>query len=265
MKAYKNFMIILLIIDIILLGLMYFRSEMNKNISERTNTECLLEERVFDYAEKLSITEEDKLRTFIDQDEKKIGADIILITIDDENINTSEKLMNYVNGFYDENKFGWNKPCGDGIIYVDNWATNQVWVSTSGKMQNIYTDNMINKLINEVCENVNEDIYESYKLYSKIIVNDVLGGKINFITLMISIGVSIIISIIFIFINCFNLEGEDTTTKSTYVNKNDFKIVRKNDNFLTENIIRVKVGSSDGQNNNITNSRNSHSGGGGSH
>ena len=50
---------------------------------QRTNTECVTEERVFDNAGVLSDKEEEKLRSLIARREKQTGCDIVLVTLNE--------------------------------------------------------------------------------------------------------------------------------------------------------------------------------------
>ena len=126
----------------------------------RTNTECLTEERVFDYADKLTDAEENKLRELIATNEAKCGVDIVLVTLNDPELNTDQKMMKYADYFCIDNKLGYNKPVGDAVVYVDNWHNGYVWMSTSGKAMNKYSDSMIDRVIDRVCAVVNKDAYK---------------------------------------------------------------------------------------------------------
>ena len=50
---------------------------------QRTNTECVTDERVFDNAGVLSDKEEEKLRRLIAKREKQTGCDIVLVTLNE--------------------------------------------------------------------------------------------------------------------------------------------------------------------------------------
>ena len=50
---------------------------------QRTNTECVTDERVFDNAGVLSDREEEKLRRLIAKREKQTGCDIVLVTLNE--------------------------------------------------------------------------------------------------------------------------------------------------------------------------------------
>lgn len=91
------------------------------NKGKRMNTECLTDERVFDYADVLTDAQEDDLRELIAEKEKKVSLDIVLVTLNEDVGSSDDALMEYADQFYEDNKFGYDKPIGDGVIYVDNY------------------------------------------------------------------------------------------------------------------------------------------------
>ena len=75
MKIVKNFVIAML--AVLGLGLVFFigyfaKSNANLKHDARSNTECGTNERVFDYADKLSDADEEKLKSEISELENKI-------------------------------------------------------------------------------------------------------------------------------------------------------------------------------------------------
>ena len=112
------------------------------------------EERVFDYADKLTNEEEEALRERIATAQEKIGCDIIVVILEESleeyatsyeaetgPLDPSQYVMVYANNFYDEKQFGYDVPLGDGIILVDNWYRESdgglyTWISPSGRIWN---------------------------------------------------------------------------------------------------------------------------------
>ena len=92
-----------------------------KTAGERTNTECLTKQRVFDYADVLTDKQEKKLENLIAKREKQVGIDLAVVTICEDvgsdyyNIRTRE----FAEDFYTYYKFGWDKPIGDlSLIHI---------------------------------------------------------------------------------------------------------------------------------------------------
>ncbi len=115
----------------------------DNDVVERSNMEAPFD-RVYDYADVLTDVEEMELTKLISKVEKQCKCDIILVTIDMEvGISDSEwsrSMMSYADDFYDRNAFGYDKPHGDGALFLDNWylagtddSQAGTWLSTSGR------------------------------------------------------------------------------------------------------------------------------------
>ena len=105
-----------------------------KAVSSEGNTERTTMERVFDYADKLTDAEEEALRASIREAEEETKCDIVVVTLNESlveyaaqyedkigTVPVSECVMVYADNFYDEHKFGYNEPYGDGVLFLDNW------------------------------------------------------------------------------------------------------------------------------------------------
>ena len=128
-KTYRGILIFVVILGIVMgLAGKKFDGYVYTNTEPRSNTECTLTQRVFDDADVLTDEEEAKLEKLIAEKEKLIGGDIVLMTTNDASLNTMEKLRDYAQNYYKENKIGWDKPIGSGAIYVDDWETRYTWL-----------------------------------------------------------------------------------------------------------------------------------------
>lgn len=236
----------------------------------RTNSECLTLERVFDMADVLSDSEEESLRMLIQEKEDEIGCDIVLVTISEDVSN----MMVYADDFYDNNKYGYNKPWGDGAIYVDNWKSGDVWFSTCGRVEDRYSSAMIDRLIDKVCDKVNDDPYGAYRLYVESMAYDMKhasGMQFKESTKYGAVGFSFIVSLVFLLMNLFGSKGKKTTAANTYVEGNTPNIRRKEDLFVTKHVSKRRIESSSssggggGGGHHISGGGISHGGGGGHH
>lgn len=223
---------------------------------QRTNNSCLTEERVFDYADKLTDEEEQKLRTLIETRENQIGCDIVLVTVNDPELDSDSKMMKYADYFCIDNKFGYNKAVGDAVIYVDNWYNGYVWMCTSGKAQSKYSSSMIDNVIEYACAVVNDDAYQGYERYVNQVYKDMssklgLGGfMLQPLTILV---IAILVTAIYLFVNLSGRKGKKTTTANTYVAPDAQPALHNaQDIFVTKHVTRRRIESSSG-------------GGGGSH
>ncbi len=104
--------------------------------AERTNPRQAGTERVYDYADMLTDSQQQALEQRISQAEQAIHADIVVVILDEsleekypdlyynswDETDAYTGIRRYAESFWNENGFGWNKPGdeGNGIIMVDN-------------------------------------------------------------------------------------------------------------------------------------------------
>ena len=146
--------------------------------AERHNTECLTQDRVFDYADVLTDEEEAKLTKLIAKKEKKAQSDIVLVTLNESleeyanewepGVDYSEFVRVFAENFYEENNFGYNQPNGDGVILVDNWfreadGSIYTWLCTTGSAKERYNSESIDSLLDEVYEYIETNPYKAYE------------------------------------------------------------------------------------------------------
>ena len=213
----------------------------------RTNSQT--EERVFDYADKMSDAEEEELRELIAQREQQVGCDIVLVTINDPELNSDAKMMTYADYFCIDNKFGFNKPVGDAVIYVDNWYNGYVWMCTSGKAEAKYSSAMIDSLIDHACDVVNDSPYKGYKRYVNRVYRDMSANSVlaSFrLNVAVIFVVALIVTVIYLIAGLSGHKGKRTTTASTYVAGGKPQVRNSEDIFVTKHVSKRKIESSSG-------------------
>ncbi|MFR1868596.1 TPM domain-containing protein, partial [Eisenbergiella massiliensis] len=191
LKYFRVYFIIILVLTVIFAALKLTGA--GKQPAERGNTEAVTQERVFDYADKLTDEEEDSLRRLIAKREAQTGCDIVLVTLN-ESLEEYAKgyeeqlgylypyqyVMVYADNFYDEHLFGYNKPQGDGVLLLDNWYRESdgkvySWLSTCGKAQDRFSSTMIDELLDKALEDVDSNPYKAYKKYVDLFYYDMTG------------------------------------------------------------------------------------------
>lgn len=279
MKQYlKRFWILYAVLLVMLFAYLvgYFVNKKTENTHTRTNTECLTDERVFDYADKLTDEEAASLRELIAEREAQIGCDIVLLIMDEPVGSDMYDLRDYADDFYDDHKFGYDEPWGDGVIYVDNWYSygdynGDVWFGTSGRAEDRYSSSMIDDLIDHACAVVNND---PYKAYCRV-VNDVYadmsghGSKIQLQPFVILIF-AVIVTFFYLSANLAAHKGKKTTTAHTYVAGGVPVLNDSDDVFVTKHLTSRRIESSSGSGgggggHHVSGGGHSHGGGGGHH
>ncbi|MBD5464298.1 MAG: TPM domain-containing protein [Lachnospiraceae bacterium] len=268
-KRFKWLFLVIAVLFFVWLFLMIFRSGREEAAYERTNEMCDTRERVFDYAGKLTDYEEENLRKLIAETEKKIGCDIVLVTLDEK---LSKNIMDYADDFYDGHMFGYNKPWGDGVVYVDNWYDGNVWFSTSGKAEDRYSDNMIEDLIDHVTGITNQNPYKAYTRYINDVSAQMSGSSIGSISLdtPIILFVSLLIAIVYAATGISGAKAKRTTGITQYVPDGRPDMGFCNDALISTHTTRRHIdrgsgGSSGGGGHHMSSGGHSHGGGGGHH
>ena len=188
-KYFKYFMkpFIALGVIVILFIVMMVVKNVNRNYL-RHNSMCETTKRVFDYADLLTKEEEVKLEQLIARAEDEAGADIVIVNLNEsleEFANQyssyapiSSYTMIFADEFYEQHVFGYNEPYGDGVIYVDNRYREAdgymyTWMGTTGKVEDIYSSEMIDDLLYETEEYLDSDTYKAYEVFVEGFVKDI--------------------------------------------------------------------------------------------
>ncbi len=208
------------------------------------------EERVFDYADVLTNSEERDLEELIAKREKQIGCDIVLVTIneslydiygitEDTDWNWEWSITEYAETFFIDNNFGYNVAGqnGDGALLLHNWdpVEKGLHLTHGGRVWDHYSDSMIADVLDEVYYKAKTDPYEAYKYYVENMYREMSGqaNKINLNPLILFI-IAIVAAAIFIATHMKSKEGEKTTTASTYVENGSVQFKVKTDQLVNK-------------------------------
>lgn len=293
MKKYIKDMAVFLIIIALLLVILLILWGMNHAVGENyvRNNSTAPAQRVYDYADVLTDSEEEDLEELIAKREEQIGCDIVLVILNEplaeyaksyENVlghlSESEYVMVYADNFYDEHAFGYNKPHGDGCVFVDNWnRTDSIygyaynWLSTSGRVEDRFSTGMIDEVVEDVNSRVNEDPYKAYKSYVNNIYRYMSGkgaGRIE-IPFVVVIVIGAVVAVFYLIGNLTKNIGTRTTAGNTYVNGGKPKMNVMTDQFIhkkvTKRRIQTSSGGGGGGGHHTSAGGHSHGGGGGHH
>lgn len=266
MKEYLHYFRYLYIAFGIIVALGIFSQIIQKQeadaLARRNNTECTTEERVFDYADVLTNEEEDLLRVQIAEREKQVGADIVLVTLNeslkeyareyDEFASYDEFVMIYADNFYDEHKFGYNKPVGDGILLLDNIYREDdggvyTWLCTTGKVEDRYSVGMIDRILDVFYENVDTNPYLAYKTFVDNVYYDMTDQPADLeVPFYIPLLAAIIVAAVYILVNTSSRKAKKTTNTRSYVNGGQPKYRRREDTFLRKSVTSRVIETSSG-------------------
>lgn len=270
MKKYIKSMAVFLIIIAVLLVIYLVMWGMKFAVGDeyvRRNSVAPTQ-RVYDYADVLTDSEEKALEDLIAKREGQIGCDIVLVTLNEPlaeyargyedvlgYLSESEYVMVYADNFYDEKAFGYNAPYGNGCVFVDNWDRSDSvygyaynWLSTSGTVEDKFSTRMINRVIDDVNDRVNENPYEAYKSYVNNIYYYMSGNNMERveIPLYAVAGIAAVVAMIYLIGNLAKNIGTKTTVGNTYVNGGRPKMNVMTDQFVRKSVTKRRIQSSSG-------------------
>ena len=225
----------------------------------RTNSEAPAE-RVYDYADVLTDQEEEDLRQYIAETEKKRHIDIVLVTFS-QSVEGAEAMEQYglrsqsweqnmqdiADDFWDENHYGYNRGFeGDGVLLLHNWyeGQNGEHLSTSGSVERAFSVGDIDQVLYAVDDHYATDPYKAYRAY----VTEVSRLMDTSLKLPFSWGTVFILPIIIVFIDAAGSsspkKAENTVAVNAYVAGGKPELRDRTDAFLRKSVVTRKIESS---------------------
>lgn len=110
-------------------------------------------EKIYDFANLLTTEEENMLYTNVRAYISQYGLDMAIVTIDDNN---KANAQEYAQDFYDYNFF-----MVDGILFLIDMDTREMYISTSGKAINMYNDYRIDQILDNAYYYISDNEYYS--------------------------------------------------------------------------------------------------------
>lgn len=227
-------------------------------------------ERVYDNADVLTQEEEEELRKYIAECEAKYHLDFVLVTINQDVESQGDwetVMMNFADDFYDNNKYGYNKVHGDGVLLLDNWYEDEYgsqagsWLSTCGSAFDEMGNYEINQVLDAVYYKVEDNPYAAYRSYVKTTC-EIMNEGVADLSLpwwMLPFG-PLVIALIYAISHLVQSKAKDTTTAKTYVKGGTYTVTASSDDFIRKNVVTRRIESSSGGSHS-----GGRSGGGGSH
>ena len=227
-------------------------TENNKNIILDTPA-VNAEEKVYDFADLFTDSEEQSIKSKIDSYINVHDMDLAVVTISKNN---KSNAMNYADDFYDYNDFGIGST-RDGVLFLIDMDTREIWMSTTGNAIKMYNDYRIEKALDAVYEYMSdEEYYEGTTKYINIIndyaakglpskseENDMTAGKALMFSLIAGLVLTAIIMGILI---AKNKLVRKATTAAEYLNKDSVDIQNLGEILISSNTTKTKIESDSG-------------------
>lgn len=213
-------------------------------------------EKVYDFADLLTETEEEEIYNRIIKFIDKSNIDMVVVTIDENNKSSS---MVYADDFYDYNDFGIGDK-KDGILFLIDMDNRNMWISTTGSAIRKYSDEKIDSILDATYNKISNQDY--YGCILEFIDNSTSKFPIGAI-----LSVSLVGTVIFVIIGCFKHRTiRKAVQAKQYLNKDSFKLTENEERFITTHTTKVydppSSSGGGGSSSHSSSSGSSHGGGG---
>lgn len=235
----------------------------------------------------LTDSEISELQARIDSIKRNHVLDTVIVITD----NTEGKSsMDYADDYYDYNDYGLDSK-NSGLLMLINMDIGEVWISTTGKAIDIYTDSRIRSMVNHVTGSLsNREYYDACIIFLNDVTSYANSGipkgqyrsegdppysnatyldKVSRLmrTWYIYI-IALVISIIATAIVSYSSKGKVTINNQTYEESGSFALSENSDIYLRETTTRTRIernsgGGSGRSSTHRGSSGRSHGGGGG--
>ncbi len=249
MKSYFKYFripfIIAAVITVISLPV-YFSVKNSVMNAERNNSSWDNSVTLIDQADKMTDEEERDLGDRLEEIGNACQTDIIFIILDDPENAYLDSVRRLADSFSEDNHMGYDYPGGSAIVFIDNWSRGgdggiHSWMSTTGNIRERISDDAATEMLNVLDELSDGD--DPYYVYSKL-ANQIYrkGGKLRMPFSMGTVLIaSLVISIIYIFLNWRSKLGDVTVNAETYLEgrKANFRV--KTDTFSHKTVTKHKI------------------------
>lgn len=224
----------------------------------RTNREAPAE-RVYDYADVLTDSEEERLRQYIAGKEEALHIDIVLVTIDQpvageaakeqygyRSVEWDSNMQDIADDFWDENKYGYNKGSeGDGILLLHNWheGQNGEHLATSGKVEKAFSLQDLHTVLYAVDACYETDPCRAYLAYIDTVETLMKrgAGTRSFAGGLGVIIVPLIAALAYAAAHLAQKPAQNTTAVNAYVLGGKPEMNRKSDDFLRKTVASRRI------------------------
>ncbi len=203
-------------------------------------------DRVFDYADVLTYSEEDALEEYIARCENRYRFDIVVVTVNEdvESLGNWERVMeSYADDFYDERGFGYDRIHGDGILILDNWYEGQegTHLSTAGRAEAWFTYGDVDRVLDAVEERVESDPYAAYKAAVDAACRVMGSEKRTWIPWPLVILLPVLAAVVFAAVNLRQVPAQDTTAPTAYVAGGKPTLREQRDDFIRKSVVTTRI------------------------
>ena len=192
-------------------------------------------QRIYDFAELLTSEEIDELENISQKYSAKRETDIIVLTTRDSSF---KDIVEYVEDFYDDEAFGYDKPHGNTAILTIDMKNRDVYLVGFYKGERYLDDSRLDLIRYKITPDLSDgNYYKAFKTFIKTtykymgIKPGVDPDNILF-NLWFQIIASLSIGGIVVGIMAHNSSGRVTVNEGTYRDFNNSRIIDRRDNYI---------------------------------
>lgn len=209
----------------------------------------------------LSDTELQHIQSLIEEAVQEHNLDIGIVITDNTDGKSSE---DFADDYYDTNGYGIGSDYS-GLLLLINMDIREVWISTSGKAIDIFTDRRINDVLDQVAPYLSEgDYYKACAVfvnqvgryarmgvpdgqYREDVTNYTYWQKaVRLMKSPVVYIISAVTALSAVLIASAGNKGKVTVGSRTYEESGSFQLISKRDDFINQTITKVRIATDSG-------------------
>jgi len=223
------------------------------------------DQKVYDYYGLFTEDETSELEATCKEYGEEGKVDIVIVTTDELDGKTRQQ---YLEDFYDENGFGYNKEFGDAVLILLNMESSArgLEIQGYGTSESHVNGKRIELIRKDITPILSSGDYKNAMVeYAKQVAH-YMNQKSIFFNIFFQLAVALVIGAVTVIIMALQSGGKITVNNRTYLDEQNSRVVANQDYFINTTITKVKKPSnnSSGSGGGVSSGGHSHSGGGGS-
>lgn len=210
------------------------------------------QEKVYDNAGLLSVTERDELESLCVQTAQQTETDIAIVTI---NNNEGKSPRDYAEDAFMEYNLGYDKAHGDGVLLLIDMQSRKTWIATSGNAITYLSDSRLESINNAVTAKLkNNQYYAACKIFVEKVATDMKSLPNGSSTAKdqslsqrlldhwwLKILISLAVGGVVVAVMAHNARAQMTVGSQTYTRDHKFDVRDRRDIFINTTVVKHKI------------------------
>lgn len=198
------------------------------------------QQRIYDHAELLTEEQIKELETIAGTYSEKREVDFIIVTVEDP----GKDMQKYVDEFYDEEGFGFDKKHGNTAMLGIGMKERDVVLSGFKEMEESLDPNRLSHIREKITPALSDgnyfDAFESFILLSSkyMMYRPGVDPTNPLFNTWVQLGIALAVAALIVWAMARNVEPKMTATSATYQDMNRSRVVRKRDRYIRKTVTR---------------------------